>query len=1024
MKKFKFLNNITGWIIFAIATAVYVLTIEPTASFWDCGEFIATAFKLEVGHPPGNPMFQMLGNIATLFATSKQMIPVTVNIYSATVSGLTILFLFWSITHLARKIVGPQEEYKPGQLIAILGSGVVGALAYTFSDTFWFSAVEAEVYASSSFFTAIVFWAVLKWEDVADEKYANRWLVLIAYLMGVSIGVHLLNLLAIPAIGMVYYFRKYKPTRQGTLIALGISMVVLLIVLYGIIQGVFEIASWFELFFVNTMGLPFNSGWIFYTAALVAVVAWGIWYTSKKGKVLWNTVLLCLAVILIGYSSYVMVIIRANANPPLNENNPSNLFGLLSYLNREQYGDRPLFYGPYYNAPVEESKEGSAIYAEKNGKYVPISHKPEYTYNSSFCTLFPRMYSRESSHIEAYKQWGGITNAVDPSQNNPGKPPSFLNNLQFFISYQVGFMYLRYFMWNFSGRQNDMQGAGNAVKGNWMTGINFIDENILKLGPQDKLPSVLKDNRGRNKYYMLPFLLGMIGLFFHFNRNKKDFWVVMLLFFMTGLAIVLYLNQTPYQPRERDYAYAGSFYAFAIWIGLGVMALIEWIRKKVPGTVPAILVTLICLFLVPGIMAQQNWDDHDRSGRYTARDFAENYLQSCEKDGIIFTNGDNDTFPLWYAQEVEGVRTDVRVVNLSYLGADWYIQQMQRKVYESDPLPFSMDKNKYETGSRDFLYVYDILNGKYGDLKQVMEWVASDKAETKTLPNGERGDYLPAKNLSMSVNKAQVMANHVLSAKDTAKMVSQMTWELIDPRYRDRENPPYRNAIYKNDMMVLDLIAHNDWKRPVYFAITVSDENYLGLEDYFRLDGLAYRLVPVKTVRPDGQFGFVNSDTLYNNLMKKFKWGNIADPKVYLDENNLRMLTNFRNNFARLAEQLVNENKLDSAIYVLDQSLKIIPAYQVPMNYSALSLVEQYYRAKATAKGNQLADQIYNNSAQELRYYFRIKGKAGEGVMGEKRMALYTLSNLGRTAEAFGQKDLSAKINALIQTYMGYMGVE
>ncbi len=1025
MKKFKFANNITGWVIFAIATAVYIMTVEPTASFWDCGEFIATALKLEVGHPPGNPMFQMLGNIATLFAGGNvSLIAVTVNIYSAICSGFTILFLFWSITHLARKMVGNKEEFTVGQLIAIMGSGIVGALAYTFSDSFWFSAVEAEVYASSSFFTAIVFWAILKWEDVADEKYANRWLILIAYLMGLSIGVHLLNLLAIPALGLVYYFRKYTVTRKGLITAISVSLVVLLAVLYGIIQGVFKLAALFERMFVNGFGLPFNSGWIFYTVLLVGSVVWGIWYTSKKGKVLWNTVLLCLAVILLGYSSYVMVLIRSNTNTPLNENNPSNVFNLLSYLNREQYGDRPLFYGQYYNAPIRDSKNGSPIWGEKDGKYVEISHKPEYTYDPAFTTLFPRMYSRESSHIEAYKDWAMVKGTPVATSNERGEPetiyrPTFGENLTFFFRYQVGFMYFRYFMWNFSGRQNDVQGHGSPLKGNWITGINFIDENILKLGPQDNLPPSLKNNRGRNTYFMLPLLLGLIGMFFHLQRNKKDFWVVLVLFFLTGLAIVLYLNQTPYQPRERDYAYVGSFYAFAIWIGLGVMAIIDWLSKRKENVAVGVLVTAGTLVFVPGLMARQNWDDHDRSRRYTCRDFACNYLNSCEKDAIIFTNGDNDTFPLWYAQEVENVRTDVRVVNLSYLGADWYIEQMQRKVYESDPLPFSMNKEKYQSGTRDALYIVDRLNGQYGDLKEVMQFVASDNEETKTIPNAsrERVEYLPAKNLGLKVDSVAVMANKVVAPKFSGSIVPEMKWELTDPRSRDKK--AYRNVIYKNDMMVLDLMAQNNWKRPVYFAITVSDENYLGLEKYFRLDGLAYRIVPVETQREDGQPGFIDSDILYENLMNKFKWGNISDPRVYLDENNMRMLSNFRNTFARLAEQLITENKKDSAIKVLDRCLSVMPANQVSLNFYAIPLVEQYYRAKEFTKGNNLAMQIFDNANLDLKYYSRMTGKIGQNISQEKQIGLYTINNLGRLTEGYGQKALSEKFNAALQSYMG-----
>ncbi|MDP4209393.1 MAG: DUF2723 domain-containing protein [Bacteroidota bacterium] len=1020
MKKFKSINNIAGWIIFLIASAVYILTIEPTASFWDCGEFIATALKLEVGHPPGNPLFAMLGRLATLFAGGNvYLIPKTVNIYSALCSGFTILFLFWSITHLARKITGVKEEYTITQLIAIIGSGAVGALAYTFTDSFWFSAVEAEVYASSSLFTALVFWAILKWENEADEKFGNRWLILIAYLMGLSIGVHLLNLLAIPAIGMVYYFRKYTPTRNGIIAAFLISSAVLGVVLYGVVQGVFVFASWFELLFVNDFGLPFNSGWVFYTVALSAAAIWGIWYTHKKGKILWNTVIMSIAVILLGYSSYAACIIRSNANTPLNENNPANLFNLLSYLNREQYGDRPLLYGQYYNAPVTKSEEGKAIYAQKDGKYVAISHRPEYVYDSRFCGFFPRMYSNDPSHVQAYKSWANIKGTPIQTTNQQGQPetvykPTFGENLKFFLNYQVNWMYFRYFMWNFVGRQSDIQGHGDPIKGNWISGIKFIDE--MRLGPQDKLPDSIggykfKSNKARNTYFFLPLLLGLAGLFYHYKKHQKDFWIVMILFFMTGLAIVLYLNQTPFQPRERDYAYAGSFYAFAIWIGLGVMALIDWAGKKSKGALTAGLIAALSLVLVPGIMAQQNWDDHDRSDRYTCRDFAYNYLNSCAPNAILFTNGDNDTFPLWYIQEVEGVRTDVRVVNLSYLGADWYIEQMQRKVYDSDALPTSMSKEKYQTGTRDALYIVDRV-GDYADIKDVMDFVASDKPETKSLPNvPDRIEYLPANKLKMKVDTTLVRNNGTVTPSFSKYVVPEMKWELKK-----------KNAIYKNDMMVLDILAHNNWKRPIYFAITVSDDNYMGLDKYLRLDGLAYRIVPIESNRPDGQAGSIDSKLLYDNLMNKFKWGNIQNPKVYLDENNMRMLSNFRSNFARLAEQLLVENKRDSAVKVLDRCLQIMPVQQIPLNYWALPIIEQYYKAKENAKATKISQDLFASLGSELSYYFRLKGKFAEGIDQEKRMALYTLNELGKIAEAYGQKSLKSQIDGSLQNYMGLMG--
>lgn len=1030
MNKYNRINNITGWVIFLIASAVYILTIEPTASFWDCGEFIATSLKLQVGHPPGAPFFMMVGRLFTILAGNDvTKIPVMVNTMSALASGFTILFLFWTITHLAKKIVGQDKaEYSLGEYVAIIGSGVVGALAYTFSDTFWFSAVEGEVYASSSFFTAIVFWAILKWENVANEKYANRWLILIAYLMGLSIGVHLLNLLAIPAIVLIYYFKKYNVTRWGTFVALMISFLILGGIMYVIIPGIFEVASWFELLFVNQWGLAFNTGFITFLVLMFALLVFGLYYTYQKQQVLWNTIILVVTVIIIGYSSYGMIVIRSMANTPLNENNPSNIFNLLSYLNREQYGDRPLVSGPYFNAPLEhDPTDGKPTYAIKGNKYVVVTHKPEYEYNSSFVSIFPRMYSRENSHINAYLHWADIKEGdvfypvldkngqpvvnqmgeVQYDRRKPKQAPTFGENLKFFFRYQVGFMYWRYFMWNFSGRQNDIQGEGGPLRGNWITGIKFIDE--LLVGPQDGLPKNLKNNWGRNKYYMLPFILGLIGLMYQFSRNKKDFSVIMLLFFMTGLAIVIYLNQTPYQPRERDYAYAGSFYAYAIWIGLGVIALIDLFPRFLSHGPRAILISVLSLGLVPGIMAKENWDDHDRSGRFTAHDFAYNYLNSCDKNAVLFTNGDNDTFPLWYIQEVENVRTDVRVVNLSYLGADWYIEQMQRKVYQSDPLPFSMNRDKYITGTRDIVYVLDQV-GDYFPLKDAVYWLASDEDKTKHLNNyAERIEYLPANKLIIPVDSALVLSNGTVSKYQANKIVKDVRFELR------------QEHLYKNDMMVLDLLANFNWKRPVYFAITVSDDNYLNMQDYFRLDGLAYRVVPILSKRNDGQIGSVDTQILYDNLINKFKWGGVNNPKVYLDENNLRMLSNFRNNFSRLAEELINEGKKDSAVKVLDKCMEIMPESRVPYNYFIVPIAEQYYRTSQKAKADKIVEAMYANTVTELNYYFKFKGGDAHSVDYEKRVAMQMLSILSQMTET-NNKVLHDKIEAsLMQYYNSFM---
>ncbi len=722
---YRKLNLIGGWLSFAIAAYVYLSTIPYTTSFWDCGEFIGSAYRLEVCHPPGSPLFLMIARLFSMFAPSPSDVATMVNAMSALASAFTILFLFWTITHLAKKMIDPENPEELGKTLAILGAGMVGSLAYTFSDTFWFSAVEGEVYAFSSLFTAMVFWAILKWENVADQPSANKWLILIAYLMGLSIGVHLLNLLAIPAIVLVYYFKKYEPNTKGLIAALLISGLILGAIMYGIIPYTVKMASWFELAMVNGFGLPYKSGVVLFAILLIGGLIWGIHYSYKKKKVVLNTVLIGTSVIIMGYSSYAMVVIRSNANPPMDQNNPEQMFSLLSYLNREQYGDRPLVYGQVYSAPGLSSTN-KISYRQKDGKYLPFNNGIEIQYDDRFYMLFPRMFSSSESHVDEYKRWANIQGR--PITLNYGQEPetrikpTFGENIKFLISYQLGFMYFRYFMWNFVGRQNDIQGHGELSNGNWISGISFIDN--ARIGDQALLPDSWK-NEANNKYYFLPLILGILGLVYHYFRHNKDFWIVALLFVLTGIAIVIYLNQTPLQPRERDYAYAGSFYAFTIWIGLAVLGLYEMIQKIANSRISAVVATSACMLAAPVLMGSENWKDHDRSGRYMARDFAYNYLQSCEKNALIFTNGDNDTFPLWYAQEVEGIRTDVRVLCLPYLSTDWYIDQMRRQVWESTPVKFSMDPEKYVMGTRDMIYVFErkemFLNEKYEASKKELE---------------------------------------------------------------------------------------------------------------------------------------------------------------------------------------------------------------------------------------------------------------------------------------------------------------
>ncbi|MFN8154627.1 MAG: DUF2723 domain-containing protein [Bacteroidia bacterium] len=1019
MQNYRLINNLCGWLAFAISAFVYISTIEPTGSFWDCGEFIASSYKLQVGHPPGAPLFLMMGRIMSLFAGGDvKLVSVMINILSALMSAGTILFLFWTVTILTRKIIAPDGQVDAGKLITIMGAGFVGALAYTFSDSFWFSAVEGEVYASSSFFTAIVFWAMFKWESVADEKHANRWIILIAYLMGLSIGIHLLNLLTIPALAFIYYFRKYKPTTSGILLTAIAGVAILGIIQFGIISMLVSIAAKFDLLFVNSFGLPFWSGFIFFFLLVIGGIAFGLKRTREKNQPLWNLSLLCVVFILLGYSSYAMIVIRSNAEPPMDENDPEHAFNLLSYINREQYGDRPLFYGQYYNARQTDLKEGDMQYTKGDGKYIETTRKLSPEYDPAACTIFPRMYSSQDNHINAYKEWAGIKG---------DQTPTFSQNLKFFWQYQVIHMYWRYFMWNFAGRQNDLQGHGGITKGNWICGINFIDE--WRLGPQSELPEGMKNNKARNTFYFLPLILGIIGLVWHFRRDNHDAWTTMLLFFFTGLAIVLYLNQYPYQPRERDYAYAASFYAFSIWIGLGVAAIVDKLKNRAPMAVSGTLVSLVCLVAVPGIMAKEGWDDHNRSHRYTSRDIAWNYLQSCAPNGIVFTNGDNDTFPLWYAQDVEGVRTDIRIVNLSLLNTDWYIDQMKRKAYQSDAVPFTLTHDKYVQGTRDYVPFYDRQIPGYVDAKEVMKFISSDNQDAKVRTQGGTDlNYFPTKKFFIKVDKEAVLKNGVVRPEDADKIVDTIYWEVN------------RSYLMKADLMILDLIAHNDWTRPIYFAVTVGNDSYLNLEPYFQLEGLAYRFVPIRT-EPDqsGQTGRVGVKQMYDNMMGKFLWGNMNREDVYLDQNNLNMTMNFRNNFARLAEGLYQQGKLDSVVKVLDKMNDEMPDKTVPYNVMMLRPIELYFNAAKGINAPQLGPdgQLTSNTVElpeaqrkhamdmaraitlrmadiyedELNYYFSLKGTEYlKFVDRELNQAMAIFNELIRVAKVNGQDDIVKKL--------------
>ncbi len=1026
MKQYNFLNKIVGWVVFLIAAVTYILTTEDSASFWDCGEFIATANNLLVGHPPGAPFFMIVGRFFAILAPSPDMVAKMINIMSALASAFTILFLFWTITHLAKKIFidniegGIEQTWRTW---SVIGAGAVGALAYTFSDTFWFSAVEGEVYAMSSLFTAIVFWAILKWENVADEPHSNRWIVFIAYMMGLSIGVHLLNLLCIPAIVMVYYYKKYEVTTKKTIYALLISCAIIIAILYGIIPGLVKVASYFELFFVNKCGFGYNSGAILYMILLLVAVVWGIWYTHTHGHRIWNLIVTSIAVIILGYSSFAMIVIRSVANPTMDQNSPEDVFSLMDYLNREQYGDRPLFYGQTFASPLDYQnskfgEDGKPIYIQRNGKYEIVEHRPEYKYQGNM--LFPRMYSSDERHIEQYKLWSGFTGRPMNVKDREGRiqsvmQPTMMENLRFFFSYQVNFMYWRYFLWNFSGRQNDIQSHGELIHGNWVTGIPFIDEMLV--GDQELLPDSLRNNKGHNVYFMLPLLLGLVGLFYQVSKKRgtegvRGFVIVFLLFFLTGLAIVMYLNQTPLQPRERDYAYAGSFYAFGIWIGLGVLAIVDkMIQFKVPAKVASIASTIICMLCVPTLMAQQNWDDHDRSGCTIARDLAYNYLNSCDENAIIFTNGDNDTFPLWYAQEVEGIRTDVRVCNLSYLQTAWYCDQMKRMAYKSKPLPISFTHEQY-TADRDVIYIID-RNKEYMELDKVIDFVASDNVKTKSLPGyEERICYVPGKKFVMPVDTAKVIAQNVVSEEYRDQIASEMRITCN------------KSAMLKNELMVLDMLCHSNWERPMYYAVTVGGDNYFGLNPYFQLEGLAYRIAPIRAkADSNGQVGRVDTEKMYDKVMNKFRWGFYNKPGIYLDENKTRMASNLRNNLSRLAIAFIEESyqtndtvlaidKLNKAVAVLDKIQYELPDDIIPHNYFSLFLANGYYLADQPEKADDILVKFADENMKELNFYLSLSEPRMMAVLSDIQRNLAIYSEILKTAKGFDRTELTDKLDA------------
>jgi hypothetical protein len=1053
IKKFRFWDNILGWTAFAVAAVTYLMTIEPTTSLWDCGEFIASAFKLEVGHPPGAPFFMIVARFFANFAGGDvTKVAMMINAMSGLASALTILFLFWTITHLARRIFLKREsDYTAGRIIAVLGAGLTGAMAYAFSDTFWFSAVEGEVYATSSLFTAVVFWAMLRWEDVADEPYADRWIILIAFMMGLSIGVHLLNLLAIPAIVFIWYFRKYDFSWKGFSASLGVSLVLLVLIMYGIIPGIFTVTSRFELFFVNSLGMPFNSGmyihlilliaalllsvWYSFThldgkrgfllAALtlllsgiwlltgsvifdlviLAAIIYGAWYLSTRKSAVLNTIMTAMLVIVIGYSSIATIVIRSTANTPMNENNPSNPFALLYYLNREQYGQRPLVHGPYYNAPVTDYVKGKPTYNPVDGKYVITNRETKREYDERFMTLLPRMWSDSPDHIRIYEEYtGNKGNPVRITNPQTGDPetlrvPTFGQNLKFMFRYQFGFMYFRYFMWNFSGRQNDVQSYGGPVNGNWITGLDFLD--APRVGTLKGMPDDMKNAPSRNTYFLLPLLLGLVGFLWHFNRDVRNWWIVLLLFIMTGIAIVVYLNQYPNQPRERDYAYAASFYAFTVWIGLGVLALFELFRKAVGETPAAVVASLLSFAAVPAVMGAENWDDHDRSGRYLARDVAYNYLNTCKQQAIIFTGGDNDTFPLWYAQEVEGVRTDVRVCNLMLLNTDWYIDQMKMKAYTSEPLPISLPKSLYYDGVNNQVAVYERVS-EPANAKEVMKFISSGSDVSKLKMYGEDIYYIPTRTVRIPVNAAKVIANGTVRPEDADKIVPYIDIHLKG------------SWIMKSQLMVLDIIAHNDWERPVYFVAGMHDDA-MGLEEYFQLEGLAYRLVPVKGVNRGWlEYGRIDTEILYDNMMNRFMWRGAAEPDVYIDYYHMRTLTVIRTrlNHARLAKSLVAEGDTARARAVIDRCLELFPVSKLGYDFYFSEIISACFAAGENERAATLAREFSDYYLGRSGYLLDQKPSVRLYAESEIANGLQLVSPVMQMCYDNGQTELAEELNA------------
>lgn len=1014
---FKQWSLILGWVAFAVAFLTYALTVEPTVGFWDTGEYILTSSKLEVGHPPGAPLFQMLGAFFSIFASAPAQIGYVLNMMSAAASAFTILFMFWSIVLLLQKITGHTKEFNTNKDTGILGAAFVGSLSFAFTDSFWFNAVETEVYAMATLIMAVMFYLGLRWEKEMHSPKGNRWLILISFIVGLSFGVHFMGLLTIPAIGLLYFFKNYKTITPKNFIVANATVVAILLFVFKLLApNILRYFSVLEIFFVNTIGLPFNSGSIIAFIILTLSIYFGLNYSKRNGYIVFNTGLLCVTFIIIGFTTWLMLPIRANANVPVNENNPSNARELLAYYNLEQYPKTHLFYGPQFtdqyagldeNQPYTDDKPKYEK-DEKSGRYVIVNDYENaiQNYNSDHGSLLPRMWSGE--HAENYMMYSGplefsikseykmqneFRSLVANFRASVAKEeidyegyhdflrtygryldiekPSLIDNIYYLLYYQIGYMYWRYFMWNFSGRQDDIQGKMD-MHGNWISGINFIDEYVLGI-TQDNLPSDVLNNKARNTYYLLPLLLGLIGLFFVFSKDKKVFWTMLVFFLFTGIAIQVYTNVRPFEPRERDYSLVGSFYVFALWIGIGVFALFDKVQTYSKSKLLAPVISLFCLVAVPGILLSQNWDDHNRSNRKTAHAMAVNYLESCAPNAIIFTIGDNDTFPLWYAQEIEGIRTDVRVVCTSLLSADWYIDQMKRKAYNSEPVPSKLTHDKYKWGTRDYI-IKEVVTKDTLDIIQFLDFISSDDERTKYgyvlkqqgyQTNGQRNqdlnaNYAPTEFVRIPVNKQAVLENGVVAAKDAEKIV-----DYIDIKIKDQ-------AIYKNRMIMLDIIAQNNWERPIYFSGgAFGDEDYIWMKDYLQLDGFAYKLVPIKTALDKNNLydmGRIDSEKMYE-LVKDWEWGNSGNPDVYHDVETRRNSLTFRGHMARLIEKLINEEQLEKAEEIADLAMQKMPVDIFGYYVYLEPFIGAYYETEAEDKARALYKEVVVKYQESLNYF-------------------------------------------------------